>query len=53
MSSQSSPKILSSVRGKKIDRIIEIINTKPVIKVTLGGCLIKKVNKTVIVTKEH
>ncbi len=42
-----------SARGKKIDRIIKLINIKSLIKVTLGGCLIKKVNKTVIVTKEQ
>ncbi len=39
-------------RGKKIDNIIQSINTKNYVKVTLGGCLIKKVNQTVIVSKE-
>ena len=39
-------------RGKKIDMIINTINTKPSLKVTLGGCIIKKVNRTVIVSKE-
>ena len=40
-------------RGKKIDKIINLINTKSSFKVTLGGCFIKKVNQTVIVTKEQ
>ena len=39
-------------RGKKIDMIIKLINTKSTFKVTLGGCVIKKVNQTVIVSKE-
>ena len=41
-----------SVRGKKIDRIIDLVKSKPSFKVTLGGCLIKKVNGTVILSKE-
>ena len=40
------------VRGKKIDKIISAINAKAQLKVTLGGCIVKKVNQTVIVTKE-
>ena len=40
-------------RGKKIDKIIQLINTKGSLKVTLGRCLIKKVNQTVIVSKEY
>jgi tRNA(Ile)-lysidine synthase len=40
------------VRGKKIDTIMQLINNKTSFKVTLGGCIIKKVNKTVIVSKE-
>ena len=40
------------VRGKKIGRIINLIGTKPSFKVTLGGCVIKKVNGTVILSKE-
>ena len=39
-------------RGKKIDTIIRLINTKPSLKVTLGGCIIKKINQTVMVSKE-
>tara|TARA_B100001093_G_C26702332_1_gene959648 strand:- start:199 stop:1224 length:1026 start_codon:yes stop_codon:yes gene_type:complete len=41
-----------STRGKKVDRILKLINTKPQLKITLGGCVIKKVNETVLVTKE-
>ena len=41
-----------AVRGKKIDKVIDLINTKSYFKVTLGACIIKKVNETVILTKE-
>ncbi len=41
-----------AVRGKKIDKVIDLIDNKPSFKVTLGGCIIKKVNETVIVSKE-
>jgi tRNA(Ile)-lysidine synthase len=40
------------VRGKKIDKIIQLINTRTSFKVTLGGCVIQKVNQTVILSKE-
>ena len=40
------------VRGKKIDKIIKLINLKSSFKVTLGGCIIKKVNGTIILLKE-
>jgi tRNA(Ile)-lysidine synthase len=40
------------VRGKKIDKIIDLIKSKSSFKVTLGGCLIKKVKGTVILLKE-
>jgi len=40
------------VRGKKIDKILALINFKPSFKVTLGGCIIKKVNGTIILVKE-
>jgi len=40
-------------RSKKLKRLIYSINSKTkVIKTTLGGCLIKKVNETVIIHKE-
>ena len=40
------------VRGKKIDKLIKLINDNLSLKVTLGGCVIKKVNQTIIVSKE-
>ena len=40
------------VRGKKIDKIIKLIGANTAFKVTLGGCVIKKVNGTVILSKE-
>ncbi len=39
-------------RGKKIENILKLIVAKTRFKVTLGGCIIKKVNETVIVSKE-
>jgi tRNA(Ile)-lysidine synthase len=41
-----------AVRGKKIDKVINLTSTKSSFKVTLGGCVIKKVNETVILSKE-
>ena len=41
------------VRGKKIEKIIEEIKKRSSLKVTLGGCIIKRVNQTVIISKEH
>ena len=40
-------------RGKKIDLILKKINENTLKKETLAGCVIKKVNQTVIITKEH
>ena len=37
---------------KKIDKIIDLVKSKSSFKVTLGGCLIKKVNGTLILSKE-
>jgi tRNA(Ile)-lysidine synthase len=37
---------------KKLKKVIDLIRTKPSFKVTLGGCIIKKVNETVILSKE-
>jgi tRNA(Ile)-lysidine synthase len=42
-----------SVRGKKLDKIIRQIIKDQFFKVTLGGCIIEKVNQTVIISKEH
>ena len=41
------------VRGKKIEKIINEIQKKGCLKLTLGGCIIEKVNKTVIISKEY
>ncbi len=41
------------VRGKKLDRIISEIGNNRDFKVTLGSCIIKKVNETVILSKEY
>ena len=43
----------NSVRGKKIDKILKKIKNKTLFKETLGGCVIKMVNHTVILRKEH
>ena len=40
------------VRGKKIDKILLSIKAKSPFNLTLGGCVIKKVNDTIIVSKE-
>ena len=42
-----------SARGKKIDRIITDLKKRPNLKVTLGGCILEKVNQSVIIRKEH
>ena len=42
-----------SVRGKKIDNIINSIENNDSVKATLGGCIIEKVNQTVIISKEY
>ena len=39
--------------GKKLIRVIDLIRAKSSFKVTLGGCIIKKVNETVILSKEQ
>ena len=40
------------VRGKKIDHVVELIKNKSFFKITLGNCILKRVNNTVIVSKE-
>ena len=42
-----------STRGRKLDGIIKNLANKHSFKSTLGGCIIEKVNHTVIITKEH
>jgi len=39
-------------RGKKLDKIITDIGNNVLRKATLGGCVIEKVNQTVIISKE-
>ena len=41
------------VRGKKIENILSKIKAGKLSKITLGGCVIKKVNHTIILTKEE
>tara|TARA_B100000963_G_scaffold78607_1_gene66664 strand:+ start:1012 stop:2040 length:1029 start_codon:yes stop_codon:yes gene_type:complete len=41
------------VRGKKIDKLIYQIKNNRSLKITLGNCVFKKVNTTIIVTKER
>ena len=40
------------VRGKKLDMVIYGIKSNKLTKVTLGGCIIEKVNQSVVLTKE-
>ena len=42
-----------STRGKKLEKIIKVMEKDEPFKVTLGGCIIEKVNQSVIITKEH
>ena len=42
-----------SVRGKKLDKINKDIENNQSFRATLGGCIIEKVNETVIISKEH
>ena len=41
------------VRGKKLDKIIQDIKNNLSFKGTLGGCIVEKVNHTVIISKER
>ena len=41
-----------AVRGKKIDKVINDIKKDRLSKATLGGCIIEKINQTVIISKE-
>ena len=41
------------VRGKKIEKIINLMKSETSFKLTLGGCIIKKINETVILSKEQ
>ena len=39
-------------RGKKVEKVINMLNSKSPFKITLGGCIIMKFSKTIIITKE-
>ena len=41
-----------SVRGKKIEKIITRIKSETSLKETLGGCLLERLNNTIILSKE-
>ena len=41
-----------AARGKKIDKLIGDIRRNKLSKATLGGCIIEKINQTVIISKE-
>ena len=41
-----------AARGKKIDKLIGDIRRNQLSKATLGGCIIEKINQTVIISKE-
>ena len=40
------------VRGKKLDKIISNVQSNQLSKQTVGGCVIQKVNQTIIISKE-
>ena len=40
-------------RGKKIDRILNDLKNKDNFKTTIGGCFIKKIQKTIIISREN
>ena len=41
-----------SVRGKKLDKMIYDIQNNRLSRSTLGGCIVEKVNRTIIISKE-
>ena len=41
------------VRGKKIEKIIDNLKRGVSYRSTLGGCIIEKVNETVIISREY
>ena len=40
------------VRGKKLDRVMSLIENNQHFRTTLGGCIIEKVNQTLIISRE-
>ena len=41
------------VRGKSVNELIKGISAKSFSKVTLGGCFIDRINKTILITREN
>jgi len=41
------------VRGKKLDKIIYDIENNRLFRATLGGCIIEKINQTIVISKER
>ena len=43
------------VRGKKLDNAIKVLNAQKIrfLKITLGNCILKKVNNSIVVSKEQ
>jgi len=41
------------VRGKSISELIKKIQSNLLVKTTLGNCLIEKVNKSILISKEN
>ena len=41
-----------SVRGKKLEKMIYDIQNNRLFRSTLGGCIVEKVNHTIIISKE-
>ncbi len=42
-----------AVRGRKLDKILRNIEKNILFKTTLGGCIIEKVNQSIIISKER
>ena len=42
-----------SVRGKKTENLINKLQNNQAFRVTLGGCIVEKVNQTVIIYEEY
>ena len=40
------------VRGKKLDKMISHIQNNSLFRATLGGCIVEKVNQSIIISKE-
>jgi tRNA(Ile)-lysidine synthase len=49
---QNSGKKYYPVRGKSVNQLIQGIEEKSFLKVTLGGCFIDRVNETILISRE-